>query len=163
MSPISRRSLLSAAAAAGAAAQFSWALGSTTAQAAPRQAAAGPEPVTLKWLEDDGLGAAPGTTLGVPWPKGAYAKDQTFSLTTADGRQVPVQSWPLAQWPDGSLKWTAHAIGPETSAKSFTLTAGEPAAPARRITVTTKGARSTSPRASSPPASARAGPPSSGP
>ncbi|MFK4594088.1 exo-rhamnogalacturonan lyase family protein [Streptomyces pristinaespiralis] len=139
MSPISRRSLLSAAAAAGAAAQFSWALGSTTAQAAPRQAAAGPEPVTLKWLEDDGLGAAPGTTLGVPWPKGAYAKDQTFSLTTADGRQVPVQSWPLAQWPDGSLKWTAHAIGPETSAKSFTLTAGEPAAPAQRITVTTKG------------------------
>jgi hypothetical protein len=138
MSPISRRSLLSAAAAAGAAAQFSWALGSTTAQAAPRPAAAGPEPVTLKWLEDDGLGAAPGTTLGVPWPKGAYAKDQTFSLATADGKQVPVQSWPLAQWPDGSLKWTAHAIGPETTAESFTLTAGEPAAPARRITVTTK-------------------------
>jgi hypothetical protein len=138
MSPISRRSLLSAAAAAGAAAQFSWALGSTTAQAAPRPAAAGPEPVTLKWLEDDGLGAAPGTTLGVPWPKGAYSKDQTFSLATADGKQVPVQSWPLAQWPDGSLKWTAHAIGPETTAESFTLTAGQPAAPARRITVTTE-------------------------
>ncbi|MGW7286248.1 exo-rhamnogalacturonan lyase family protein [Streptomyces sp. NPDC054847] len=138
MSPISRRSLLSAAAAAGAAAQFSRALGSATAQAAPRPAAAGPEPVTLKWLEDDGLGAAPGTTLGVPWPKGAYSEGQTFSLATADGKQVPVQSWPLAQWPDGSLKWTAHAIGPETTAESFTLTAGEPAAPARRITVTTK-------------------------
>jgi hypothetical protein len=139
MSPISRRTLLSAAAAAGAAAQFSWALGGSTAQAEPRAEAAGPQPVTLKWLEADGLGAAPGTTLGVPWPKGAYPKDQTFSLATPDGREVPVQSWPLAQWPDGSLKWSAHAIGPERTADAFTLTAGSAAAPARRVTVTTTG------------------------
>ncbi|MEW2635243.1 Tat pathway signal sequence domain protein [Streptomyces sp. NPDC048389] len=139
MSPISRRSLLSAAAAAGAAAQFSWALGSNTAQAAPGAEATGPQPVTVKWLEADGLGAAPGTTLGVPWPKGAHPKDQTFSLATPDGREVPVQSWPLAQWPDGSLKWSAHAIGPERTADTFTLTAGSPAAPARRVTVTTTG------------------------
>ncbi|MGW1141137.1 exo-rhamnogalacturonan lyase family protein [Streptomyces zhihengii] len=78
---------------------------------------------------------APGTTLGVPWPKGAYPGNQKFALSTADGKQVPVQSWPLAQWPDGSLKWSAHAVGPETTADTFTLTAGEPAAPARRITV----------------------------
>ncbi|TXS50023.1 Tat pathway signal sequence domain protein [Streptomyces sp. t39] len=135
MSPISRRSLLSAATAAGAAAQFSWALGGATAQAAPRSEAGRPEPVTLGWLESGGLGAAPGTTLGVPWPKGAHPGNQKFALTTADGKQVPVQSWPLAQWPDGSLKWSAHAIGPETTADTFTLTAGEPAAPARRITV----------------------------
>ncbi|QNP67050.1 Tat pathway signal sequence domain protein [Streptomyces genisteinicus] len=135
MSPISRRSLLSAATAAGAAAQFSWALGSTTAQAAPAAAPGRPEAVTLGWLESGGLGAAPGTTLGVPWPKGAYPGNQTFALTTADGKQVPVQSWPLAQWPDGSLKWSAHAIGPGTTADTFTLTPGEPTAPARRITV----------------------------
>ncbi|MEU0087180.1 Tat pathway signal sequence domain protein [Streptomyces sp. NPDC006274] len=139
MSPISRRTLLSAAAAAGAAAQFSWALGGSTAQAAPRAEAADPRPVTLKWLEADGLGAAPGTTLGVPWPKGAHPKDQTFSLATPDGREVPVQSWPLAQWPDGSLKWSAHAIGPERTADAFTLTPGSAAAPARRVAVTTTG------------------------
>ncbi|MET9110498.1 Tat pathway signal sequence domain protein, partial [Streptomyces zhihengii] len=94
-----------------------------------------PEAVTLGWLESGGLGAAPGTTLGVPWPKGAYPGNQKFALSTADGKQVPVQSWPLAQWPDGSLKWSAHAVGPESTADTFTLTAGEPAAPARRITV----------------------------
>ncbi|MEW2556986.1 Tat pathway signal sequence domain protein, partial [Streptomyces zhihengii] len=135
MSPISRRSLLSAATAAGAAAQFSWALGGSTAQAAPAAEAGRPEAVTLGWLESGGLGAAPGTTLGVPWPKGAYPGNQKFALSTADGKQVPVQSWPLAQWPDGSLKWSAHAVGPESTADTFTLTAGEPAAPARRITV----------------------------
>ncbi|WP_028812642.1 hypothetical protein [Streptomyces flavidovirens] len=141
MSPIPRRSLLKAAAAAGAAAQFSSALGATNARAAaPRRAeTADADPVTLSWLEEAGLGAAPGSTLGVPWPKGAYDKDQTFALTTADGKAVPVQSWPLAHWPDGSLKWTAHAIGSETTAASFTLSAGAPAAPARKVTVSSSG------------------------
>ena len=60
MSPIPRRSLLKAAAVAGAAAQFSWALGTRNAAAAPRAEAAGADPVTLDWLEDGGLGAAPG-------------------------------------------------------------------------------------------------------
>ena len=55
MSPIPRRSLLKAAAVAGAAAQFSWALGSTAAQAAPGAEAAEADPVTLDWLEDGGL------------------------------------------------------------------------------------------------------------
>ena len=110
MSPIPRRSLLKAAAVAGAAAQFSWALGAKAAQAAPRAEAAAADPVTLDWLEDGGLGAAPGSTVGVPWPKGAYQPDQTFALTDADGKAVPVQSWPIAYWPDGSLKWSAHAV-----------------------------------------------------
>ncbi|OEJ62048.1 Tat pathway signal sequence domain protein [Streptomyces agglomeratus] len=144
MSPIPRRSLLRAAAAAGAAAQFSWALGATNAHAAASgtetATGADADPVTLKWLEEEaGLGAAPGSTLGVPWPKGAYAPDQTFALTTADGRAVPVQSWPLAHWPDGSLKWTAHAVGPEATAAAFTLGAGTPAAPAREVTVAHRG------------------------
>ncbi|MBA2946291.1 exo-rhamnogalacturonan lyase family protein [Streptomyces himalayensis] len=141
MSPIPRRSVLKAAAVAGAAAQFSWALGTQDAVAAPRAEAAdaAPDPVTLNWLEDGGLGAAPGSTVGVPWPKGAYDKDQTFALATADGKEVPVQSWPLAYWPDGSLKWTAHAIGPQTTADKFTLTTGTPAAPEKKITVDKSG------------------------
>src|SRR5262245_52058583 len=54
MSPIPRRSLLKAAAVAGAAAQFSRALGTPDAQAATD-----PDPVRLDWLEEGGLGAAP--------------------------------------------------------------------------------------------------------
>ncbi|MER5718381.1 Tat pathway signal sequence domain protein [Streptomyces sp. NPDC002132] len=133
MSPIPRRSLLKAAAVAGAAAQFSWALGTKNAQAAA-DAPADTDPVTLDWLEDGGLGAAPGSTLGVPWPMGAYQEDQTFALTDAGGKGVPVQSWPIAYWPDGSLKWTAHAVS--SGSGKLTLTAGAPAAPAQKVTVT---------------------------
>ncbi|MER5977863.1 Tat pathway signal sequence domain protein [Streptomyces sp. NPDC001857] len=133
MSPIPRRSLLKAAAVAGAAAQFSWALGTENAQAAA-DAPADTDPVTLDWLEDGSLGAAPGSTLGVPWPMGAYQEDQTFALTDAGGKGVPVQSWPIAYWPDGSLKWTAHAVS--SGSGKLTLTAGAPAAPAQKVTVT---------------------------
>ncbi|CAM5459036.1 hypothetical protein SVIOM342S_07817 [Streptomyces violaceorubidus] len=137
MSPIPRRSLLKAAAAAGAAAQFSWALGTKNAQAAPAAPVADDAPVTLTWLEDGGLGAAPGSTVGVPWPRGTFQADQSFAVTDADGGAVPVQSWPLAHWPDGSLKWTAHAVGSGNG--KLTLTAGTPAEPAQKITVARRG------------------------
>ncbi|MET9062351.1 Tat pathway signal sequence domain protein [Streptomyces antibioticus] len=137
MSPIPRRSLLKAAAVAGVAAQFNWATGAEAAQAAPRAADADDSPVTLDWLEDGGLGAAPGSTLGVPWPQGLHPEGRTFALTDADGKAVPVQSWPLAFWPDGSLKWTAHAVG--SGKGKLTLTTGEPAAPARKVTVGRSG------------------------
>ncbi|MFI6624218.1 Tat pathway signal sequence domain protein [Streptomyces sp. NPDC050528] len=137
MSPIPRRSLLKAAAVAGAAAQFSWVLGAKDAQAAPRAAAADGDPVTLDWLEDGGLGAAPGSTLGVPWPMGTYQEDQTFALTDAEGTAVPVQSWPIAYWPDGSLKWTAHAVS--SGSGKLTLTAGDTAAPEKKVTVDKRG------------------------
>ena len=32
-------------------------------------------------------------------------------LRTAGGDRVPVQTWPIGYWPDGSLKWSACAIG----------------------------------------------------
>ncbi len=57
----------------------------------------------------------PGTTWGAPWPRGTMAADTTFALVGADGKRVPMQTWPLATWPDGSLKWTAHAIPAGTS------------------------------------------------
>ncbi len=31
---------------------------------------------------------------------------------------MPLQSWPLAYWPDGSLKWTAHAVAPGVTSTS---------------------------------------------
>ena len=75
-------------------------------------AMAGPAPVReIRWLEGgDGPVASPGSTWGVPWPQGAVPVGTSFSLHTADGKAVPMQTWPLAYWPDGSLKWTANAI-----------------------------------------------------
>jgi len=60
---------------------------------------------TVHWLETP---ARQGVTWGVPWARGAVAQGSQFAL--ADG--TPVQSWTTATWPDGSVKWTAHAIGP---------------------------------------------------
>ena len=34
---------------------------------------------------------------------------------------LPLQSWPIAYWPDGSLKWTAHAIPAGTQSDSELL------------------------------------------
>jgi hypothetical protein len=60
-------------------------------------------------------------TWGVPWPRGQVTVDTPFRLG-----DVPVQSWPLATWPDGSLKWSGHAA---SSVASGTLEVGEPAIP----------------------------------
>lgn len=78
--------------------------------------AAVPEPdgeTALHWL--DGAPASfGGATWGVPWPQGRVPKDAAFELRTAGkGRVTAVQSWPLAYWPDGTLKWSAHALPPD--------------------------------------------------
>ena len=83
--------------------------GSARAAATPSHTSDG---AALAWL--DGAPAfVAGTTFGVPWPRGAIRRDQTFVVDGASG-DVPAQSWPLAYWPDGSLKWTAHALGAGT-------------------------------------------------
>lgn len=65
--------------------------------------------VPLHWLEKSV--AKQGVTFGVPWPKGALKKDSGFQVAS-DNQTKAVQTWPLAYWPDGSYKWTAHALSP---------------------------------------------------
>lgn len=75
---------------------------------------AGPK---LRWLGDDEVPAImQGATWGVPWPKGSWRKDTPFSLKDDQGKEVVADTWPLAFWPDGSLKWTAHAMGKQQQA-----------------------------------------------
>ncbi|WP_237100902.1 Tat pathway signal sequence domain protein [Nonomuraea sp. MG754425] len=142
MVDLSRRSML-ATTAAGAAAALAFRGPSPApaqAQAAP-PATGGHDPISVKWLE----GGAPaevtgGVTWGVPWPRGAFAPDQQFSLATAAGAQVPVQSWPIGWWPDGSVKWTAHAVsGTDPRAETYRLSAGTAAQPAKPVVVRTDG------------------------
>ncbi|MFF0771216.1 Tat pathway signal sequence domain protein [Nonomuraea wenchangensis] len=152
MVDISRRSML-ATTAAGAAAALAFrgaspATAEATARATPTAAPAdlqGHDPITLTWLD----GGAPaevtgGTTWGVPWPRGAFAPEQQFTLTTEAGAQVPVQSWPIGFWPDGSVKWTAHAVsGAEPRARTYRLGAGTAAQPAKPVVVKTSGGQVT--------------------
>lgn len=83
------------------------------AKAAEAQAQA---PVPLHWLENKVPSVMEGVTWGVPWAKGTLKKETVFALQTPTGETIPLQSWPLATWPDGSLKWSALAA-PATLAK----------------------------------------------
>ena len=75
--------------------------------------AAMPSATLLRWLDGAPPARFDGATFGVPWPRGALkpqsGKAPPFSLD-AGARHLAVQTWPLAYWPDGSLKWTAHAV-----------------------------------------------------
>ncbi|SEG81097.1 hypothetical protein SAMN05216223_112165 [Actinacidiphila yanglinensis] len=142
-SPLNRRTFLGGASVAAAA----LALGSNGRAAA----AAGPPPdgapagapgpaqgVDMHWV-DGRPAATTGTAWGVPWPKGQVAAGSGFALRDSGGDQVPVQSWPLAYWPDGTLKWTGHAVTAATLADGYHLAPGAPAAPEQAVTATRKG------------------------
>ena len=97
-----------------------------------------PEPTApelLHWLEGTPA-ALPGASWGRSWPRGQHGRDTTFKLESAEGAAVPLQSWPLAFWPDGSLKWTAHAIPADAPVSTgYRIAPGTPAAPARPVKV----------------------------
>ena len=75
--------------------------------AGAQQTAVGP--VTLNWLGNDTPRLATGVTWGVPFARGTVSKTQTFSLASADGEALPLQTWPLAYWPDGTMKFVGFA------------------------------------------------------
>lgn len=96
-----------------------------------------PAPGALRWLDGAAPGLMLGATLGLPWPRGELKKDQDFHALDAQGRPLPLQTWPLAWWPDGSLKWTAHALpaGVDAGAAPRILPGRGEAATGLRVTV----------------------------
>ena len=71
-----------------------------------------PVETPLQWLDGSAPASFAGTTWGVPWPQGRVAPGGGFELQAADGARPRLQSWPLAYWPDGTVKWSAHALAP---------------------------------------------------
>jgi hypothetical protein len=84
-------------------------------------------PIELNWLDGAAPAAGAGVSWGVPWPKGAMPRDQAFTLTAADGARLPLQSWPLAYWPDGSLKWSGFATVAGSAVGRVQLNTSSPA------------------------------------
>ncbi|WP_113627048.1 exo-rhamnogalacturonan lyase family protein [Pectobacterium peruviense] len=82
--------------------------------AASNQASDTVPQVSLRWLDGQMPHAFSGVTWGVPWPQGAVRGDSNFQLHGTQQQVYDLQSWPLARWPDGSIKWSAHALGGET-------------------------------------------------
>lgn len=148
MSDLSRRQFVTRSVLAAAAMQLPGQLmGQQTAT--PAGGAAAPalvgnltSDVALHWLDGSVPALSNGATWGVPWPRGTFTKGQTFSLKDSKGSAIPVQTWPTAYWPDGSLKWTAHAIGSNAGlSEKLLLSPGTPATPEKPLTVTDTGGR----------------------
>ncbi|HEX6069096.1 MAG TPA: hypothetical protein VFZ18_04715 [Longimicrobiaceae bacterium] len=100
------------------------------------------EPVTVRWLGGEAPDVATSVSWGIPWPRGAVSETQGFTLTTPAGETLPVQSWPLAYWPDGSIKWSGHAAvaGPGSPAElTVAPTPGRPRAPEAMVRVVDRG------------------------
>jgi hypothetical protein len=134
----SRRTFVKTSILAGA----SLALGSAWATRAGSKSAPGPAgPVPLRWLADATPAQASGVTWGVPWPRGRHPRNASFTLRNQQGEALALESWPLAFWPDGSLKWTAHAayLDPART-PGLALHAGKAATPPPGIRVTESAA-----------------------
>jgi len=110
----SRRDFVKAGALGAAALPIVSALRGETPPPATRPATKSPTgSAPLHWLEGTPA-AQDGCAWGVPWPRASLPADSVFALEAADGTAIAIQSWPLATWPDGSLKWSGHAIAPGT-------------------------------------------------
>jgi hypothetical protein len=70
--------------------------------------ASAPGNVTLSWVGENPPVASAGVSWGVPWKQGAIQRGAAFSLSSQGG-DLPLQSWPMAYWPDGSIKWIGFA------------------------------------------------------
>ncbi len=109
------------------------------AQGKPRSTPGG-EAAPVRWLDGSLPEAFTGATWGIPWPRGKFSKDTSFALNAEDGSATPVQSWPIGYWPDGSLKWTAHAIPADAElAANFGLAPGIPLSPVHRLNAVESG------------------------
>lgn len=80
--------------------------------------------IQVNWLEAVRSAQPAGVSWGVPFAKGTVKKNQAFLLTAADGTALPLQSWPLAYWPDGSVKWSGFATVANGRQTGFKLTQG---------------------------------------
>jgi len=86
--------------------------------------------IGLRWLGGSPPVSPAGITWGVPWKQGVLQRDEGLSMLAPSGEEIAVQSWPTAYWPDGSVKWTAHAaVVPPVGGGPFVLRKKVPAAP----------------------------------
>ncbi|KAK7061860.1 secreted protein [Favolaschia claudopus] len=95
-----------------------------------------PNGVSLGWVDQEAPAGTPtGTSFGIPWARGEVDKTTPIRVSAA-GKGVPVQTWPLAYWPDGSLKWTGHSLAADSGlSDTLQLAPGTPAEPTSPVSV----------------------------
>ncbi|MBI0476278.1 Tat pathway signal sequence domain protein [Sphingomonas sp. MA1305] len=97
--------------------------------------AAAIRPAPVRWIDGAAPAMQPGQTFGVAWPRGAVKKGTSLSVRDAAGGALPSQGWTTATWPDGSIKWTAHALPADVTAERLVVAPGRAAAPATPVSV----------------------------
>ncbi|MCB9247650.1 MAG: hypothetical protein H6613_03505 [Ignavibacteriales bacterium] len=75
-------------------------------------------PIKLSWLGDNAPVLSTGVSWGVPLTEGKYDTTYHYSLKNENGKYFPAQSWPLAYWPDGSIKWIGLSAAVDSNAGS---------------------------------------------
>lgn len=65
--------------------------------------------ITLNNLAGRDARILQGSSWGVPFAKGEVRTGSTFTLNDPSGQSHELESWPLAFWPDGSLKWVGFS------------------------------------------------------
>jgi len=78
-----------------------------------------PRHIALHWIGDTPQTDTP-NTWGVPFEQGSVQPHTLFSLTAKDST-LAHDFWPLAYWPDGSVKWGAFATVVPGGADSVAL------------------------------------------
>lgn len=78
-----------------------------------------PRHITLRWIGDTPQTDMP-NTWGVPFEQGSVQPHSLFSLMAKDSI-LAYDFWPLAYWPDGSVKWGAFATVVPGGADSVAL------------------------------------------
>ena len=141
MNKITRREFLKDAALAGggiaACAAVEGNLLSAAAFSRKPVAQAASPTVSLSWLGDQAPIVPGGVSWGVPWARGVVDRSRPVTVRSANGSAVPTQSWPLAYWPDGSVKWTGLSIAADSQlAAPLTVALAATTAHATPIVVT---------------------------
>lgn len=94
-----------------------------------------PTKVELSWLGDQAPMVPAAVSWGVPWPRGTLSASQPLTALS-DGRALPTQTWPLAYWPDGSIKWTGVSVAAPAGLNGpLAVTAAQTIAPEQPVRV----------------------------
>jgi hypothetical protein len=93
--------------------------------------------LSVQWLERTPPAVNVGVSFGVPFKQGEWQRSDVLSAQASQGQGVPAQTWPLAFWPDGSIKWLGVAVsGGPSLGSPLRLTKGVGAVPAVALTAT---------------------------
>ncbi|NIK75265.1 hypothetical protein FHS15_000363 [Paenibacillus castaneae] len=92
--------------------------------------------INLRWLNNPS-DIPVGLTWGIPWKEGELHRDEPLALQHAgSGQAVAMQSWPAAYWPDGSVKWSAHAAASlSPTSGGYRVVKGNSVEAAHKVTV----------------------------